>query len=168
LSDREWTALRFLAGANRFSHTPSALAQFIGATRAAASQIVRRLEGAGYLQRSRSVEDKRSVLLEVTPQGEKMLARDPIGPLVNAISTLALGANNFRDTLRHVLAQLDTTRHFHHADNCRQCIFLTQTNAKGKAKPNFSCRFFRAALRGEEIDLLCVNFERRAPQDAGG
>ena len=45
LRDREWMALRFLGRANRFSRTPSALAGFIGATRATASQIVKTLEG---------------------------------------------------------------------------------------------------------------------------
>jgi DNA-binding MarR family transcriptional regulator len=167
LSDREWTALRLLASANRFSRTPSALAQFIGATRAAASQIVRRLEEAGCLQRSRSAEDKRSVLLEVTPQGKKMLARDPIEPLVNAISTLELGANHFRDILRHILEQLDTTQHRRHVDNCSQCIFLTQRNVGDKANPDFSCRYFRSVLHGKEIDLLCVNFEQRSLRRAG-
>jgi len=123
LLDREWMALRFLVRANRFSRTPSALAQFVGISRATASQTVGRLEDKGYIQRRRSDQDKRSVILDVTPRGEKVLASDPIAPLVNAIAALELGANKFRDLLRHVLEQLDARRDRHHADSCRQCIF---------------------------------------------
>lgn len=88
-------ALRFLARANRFSRTPSALAQFIGVTRATVFQMVKELERRDYLERRRFPKDKRSVTLAVTPQGKRTLAGDPIKPLVNAIFALELGANNF-------------------------------------------------------------------------
>lgn len=79
LRDREWMALRFLGRANRFSRTPSALAGFIGSTRATASQIVKTLESRSFLVRKPSHEDKRSVVLHVTAQGEKCLSQhDPI------------------------------------------------------------------------------------------
>nr|WP_141938813.1 MarR family transcriptional regulator [Bradyrhizobium sp. UNPA324] len=162
LLDREWMALRFLARANRFSRTPSALAHFVGISRATASQTVGRLEDKGYIQRTRSDQDKRSVVLDVTPRGENVLASDPIAPLVNAIAGLAVGANKFRDLLRNVLEQLDARRDRHHADSCRQCIFLTEPTSKrgSKTLPEYTCRFFRAGLSGSELDLLCVNFER--------
>ncbi|MBR0845172.1 MarR family transcriptional regulator [Bradyrhizobium liaoningense] len=162
LRDREWMALRFLARANRFSRTPSALAQFVGTTRATASQTVKRLEDRGYLQRRSSDEDKRSVILDVTHRGEKILASDPITQLVHAIAALELGANNFRDFLRQILEQLDARRARHHADNCRKCIFLTEASGGASRKQSsYTCRFFRANVGESEIDLLCFNFERR-------
>lgn len=162
LRDRDWMALRFLARANRFSRTPSALAQFGGTTRATASETVKRLEGKGYLQRRSSDQDKRSVILHVTPRGEKLLSGDPITQLVHAIATLELGANYFRDLLRHILEQLDARRDRHHADNCRKCIFLTQApKLASRRTPDYTCRYFRANLNEAEIDLLCLNFERR-------
>src|SRR5713226_10703039 len=89
LRDREWMALRFLGRANRFSRTPSALAGFIGATKATASQIVKALEKKSYLVRKPSQEDKRSVMLCVTSQGEKCLVQhDPINLLLNAVAGL--------------------------------------------------------------------------------
>jgi MarR family transcriptional regulator, negative regulator of the multidrug operon emrRAB len=163
LHDRDWMALRFLARANRFSRTPSALAQFVGLTRATVSQMIKDLEGRGYLERRRSPIDKRSVTLAVTPQGEMILASDPIRPLVNAIDALELGANKFRDILRQVLDGLDTTQHSHHADTCRECIFLAEKASEPprKMQAEFTCRFFRAGITRGELDLLCVNFERR-------
>lgn len=163
LRHRDWMALRFLARANRFSRTPSALAQFVGVTRATVSQMVKDLEGRGYLERRRSPKDKRSVSLAVTPQGKRILAGDPIKPLVDSIFAIELGANKFRDILRQVLNGLDSAQHSHHADTCRDCIFL---GAKAPELPSnmqaeFACRFFRAAIAKDEIDLLCFNFERR-------
>ena len=101
LRDREWMALRFLGRANRFSRTPTALAGFIGATKTTASQIVKTLEKKSYLIRKPSHEDKRSVVLCVTPQGEKCLSQhDPINHVLNAVA--ALGAEEcgkLRDSL---------------------------------------------------------------------
>lgn len=163
LRDRDWMALRFLARANRFSRTPSALAQFVGVTRATASQMVKDLEGKSYLERRRSPQDKRSVTLAVTLQGERILAGDPIKPLVNAIFALEIGANNFRDILRQILDRLDTTQRSHHADTCKDCIFLAKQAPElpANTQAEFTCRSFRAAITKGEIDLLCFNFERR-------
>src|SRR5262245_48637894 len=85
LRDREWMALRFLANANRFSKTPSALAGYVGTTRATASYIIAELERKGYLEKTPSAKDKRSVTLSVTQQGKKFLLRDPVNVLLEAI-----------------------------------------------------------------------------------
>lgn len=163
LRDCEWMALRFLARANRFSRTPSALASFVGTTRGTASQIVKALESKGYLAREPSAEDKRSVMLHVTPKGEKFLGHDPINALVKVVAELDAGDHaRFRDVFRQVMDGLDTTAH-RHADVCKLCIFLTEGVANagtGKARSGFTCRFFRTAIAQEETELLCASFER--------
>jgi DNA-binding MarR family transcriptional regulator len=163
LRDREWMALRFLSRANRFSRTPSALAGFIGATRATASQIVKTLEAKSYLIRKPSHEDKRSVVLCVTPLGEKCLAQhDPINHVLNAVS--ALGAEEcarLRDSFREVLNHLDAAHQRLNASNCRDCMFLAQRSpAKGRGGVEYTCRLYRAPISPEEIELLCTAFER--------
>ncbi len=164
LRDREWMALRFLARANKFSRTPSALASYVGATKATASYIINELERKGYLERTRSIEDKRSVTLSVTQEGNKFLARDPINVLVNAISVLGDdGKVTLRDSLRHVLDQSDAVHHTRHADICRGCIFLRESRAStpGRTSAEFTCRLFRAAISEAEVELLCTSFEQR-------
>jgi MarR family transcriptional repressor of emrRAB len=163
LRDREWMALRFLGRANRFSRTPSALASYIGATRATASQIVKTLEKKTYLVRKPSHEDKRSVVLCVTSQGEKYLKqRDPINPVLNAVA--ALGAEEcikLRDALREILNQVDATDHRFNASTCRDCMFLSERGpSKGRATAEIMCRFYRAPISPDEIELLCMSFER--------
>lgn len=162
LRDREWMALRFLARANRFSRTPSALASYVGTTRGTASFIIGELERLGYLERKRSATDKRSVMLSVTQQGKKFLVRDPISVLLEAIAVLDDEAKiRFRDTLRHVLDQADAAEQRHHTDVCKRCIFLREdrTATDGKSTAEFSCRLFRAPIAEAEIDLLCTSFE---------
>ena len=162
MRDREWMALRFLSRANRFSRTPSALASYVGTTRGTASFIIGELERLGYLERKRSAKDKRSVMLSVTQQGKKFLARDPVNGLVDAIAVLDDdGKIRFRDTLRHMLDQSDAAEQRHHTDVCKRCIFLREdrTAAENKTTVEFTCRLFRAPIAEAEIDLLCTSFE---------
>jgi len=165
LRDREWMALRFLARANKFSRTPSALAGFIGATRATASQIVKTLESKSYLFRKPSREDKRSVMLCVTPQGEKFISQhDPINHVLNAVAALRTEeCIALRDSLREILNHLDAAYHRLNASICRDCMFLagrSPTTGKGRAPDEFTCRLYRAPVALEEIELLCTSFER--------
>ena len=165
LRDREWMALRFLGRANRFSQTPSALAGFIGTTRATASQIVKILEKNSFLVRKPSREDKRSVMLCLTAQGEKCLnEHDPINHVLNAVA--ALGADEcmrLRNSLAKILSQLDAAHHRFNASICRDCMFLAErgrTTSKGRATAEFMCRLYRAPISLEQMELLCTSFER--------
>ena len=162
LRDREWMALRFLSRANRFSRTPSALASYVGTTRGTASFIIGELERLGYLERKRSAQDKRSVMLSVTQQGKKFLLRDPVNVLVEAIAVLEDEAKvSFRDALRHVLDQSDAAEQRHHTDVCKRCIFLREdrSTTDSRTTAEFSCRLFRAPIAEAEVDLLCTSFE---------
>jgi len=162
MRDREWMALRFLSRANRFSRTPSALASYVGTTRGTASFIIGELERLGYVERTRSSKDKRSVMLSVTQQGKKFLARDPVNGLVDAFAILDDDSKvRFRDTLRHVLDQADVAEQRHHTDVCKRCIFLREdrTASENKSTVEFTCRLFRAAIAETEIELLCTSFE---------
>ena len=162
LRDREWMALRFLSRANRFSRTPSALASYVGTTRGTASVLVDELERLGYLERKRSAEDKRSVMLNLTQKGKKVLARDPVNILVEAIGALDdEGKIRLRDALRHILDHSDVAEQRQHADVCKRCIFLREDRApaEGKTSAEFTCRMFRAAIAEDEIELLCTSFE---------
>jgi len=162
LRDREWMALRFLSRANRFSRTPSALASYVGTTRGTASFIIGELERLGYLERKRSAQDKRSVMLSVTQQGKKFLVRDPVNVLVEAITVLEDEAKvSFRDALRHVLDQSDAAEQRHHTDVCKRCIFLREdrSTTDSRTTAEFSCRLFRAPIAEAEVDLLCTSFE---------
>jgi DNA-binding MarR family transcriptional regulator len=164
LRDREWMALRFLARANRFSRTPSALASSVGTTRGTASFIINELERLGYLERKRSAKDKRSVMLNVTQRGRKFLLRDPVNVLVDAIAVLDDdGKIRFRDALWLLLDQPEAAEQKYQTGICKRCIFLREdrTTTENKISAEFTCRLFRAAIAEAEIELLCTSFEHR-------
>lgn len=163
LRDREWMALRFLARANRFSRTPSALASFVRTTRATASQVVKVLEKKGYLERTPSSEDKRSVTLCVTPAGDKLLKNDPINYLVNSVTALDVESRaSLGNAVRRMLDGLETTEYRLDAHVCGECTFLAESGVgTDKASADFACRFFRGPISPSETELLCVRFERR-------
>jgi MarR family transcriptional regulator, negative regulator of the multidrug operon emrRAB len=165
LREREWMALRFLSRANRFSRTPSALASHVGTTRCTASVIIGELERLGYLEKKRSATDKRSVMLNVTSQGRKFLARDPVNALVDAIAVLDDdGKIRLRDTLRDVLNQSDAAERRGHTDACKSCTFLREDRAttESKSSAEYTCLLVRAPVTKAETELLCTKFESRA------
>lgn len=162
LSDREWMALRYLARANKFSRTPSALASFLGTTRSATSQIAAALQSKGLMVRKPFAEDKRSIALCLTGEGEKFLKRDPMNALRDRLVALDVtDQSRLRDTLRSALDGLDVVgKRRHHADVCTECMFLVE-RGEGKDR-HFRCQFFRKSIALEDTTRLCAYFEGRS------
>lgn len=86
LNPAQWEALRFLSRANRYSRKPSALADYLGTTKGTVSQTVKALEEKGLIRRDVEVKDRRIVRLELSAEGEAMLANDPLLALSQATS----------------------------------------------------------------------------------
>ncbi|MDA9397518.1 MarR family transcriptional regulator [Bradyrhizobium sp. CCBAU 45389] len=167
LSDREWMALRYLARANRFSRTPSALASFLGTTRSAASQIAAVLQSKGLMVRKPVAEDKRSIALCLTGAGERFLDHDPMNALRDRLVALdVIDRSQLLDTLRRVLVGFDVGKRRHHADVCTGCMFLIE-RGEGKDR-HFRCQFFRKAIAQKDTTLLCAYFEGRSERSAIG
>ncbi|MGI8820088.1 MAG: MarR family winged helix-turn-helix transcriptional regulator [Chthoniobacterales bacterium] len=74
--------------------TMSAIAQKMGHTTAAASGLVARLEGLKYVVRSSAPEDRRKVLVCITPKGSALVARireEMVGNLMKVMAYLSPG-----------------------------------------------------------------------------
>jgi DNA-binding MarR family transcriptional regulator len=72
--------------------TMSAIAQKMGHTTAAASGLVARLEGLGYVLRSSAREDRRKVMVCITPKGSALVRRireDMVGNLMKIMEHLS-------------------------------------------------------------------------------
>ncbi|MFL6583330.1 MAG: MarR family winged helix-turn-helix transcriptional regulator [Chthoniobacterales bacterium] len=73
--------------------TMSAIAQKMGHTTAAASGLVARLENLGYVMRSSAVEDRRKVMVCITPKGSALVRRireDMVGNLMKMMGYLTI------------------------------------------------------------------------------
>ena len=72
INPTQWTALSYLARANRFSRSPSHVAGFMATTRGTVSQTLKSLARKGLITENRSEYDKRSISYSITEKGEML------------------------------------------------------------------------------------------------
>ncbi len=159
LTPAQWSALRYLSRANRFSRTVSAFAEFHATTRGTASQTVKGLVARGYLSRTRSPRDGRSARLEVTDNARAILTRDPCEALVRAASALPPSARGHLATgLERILGHLVQGRPKRPFGVCTSCAHLEVAGCR-EGKPRFECACFGELLEENELGQICINFE---------
>lgn len=88
LRSAQWGALRYFRQAGDRARTVGRFAMHNMTTPSSASQTIETLVNRGFLRRSKADGDKRSYRLDLTPSGRRVLAKDPINLLTNALSTL--------------------------------------------------------------------------------
>jgi len=160
LTPAQWSALRYLSRANRFSRTVSAFAEFHATTRGTASQTVKGLVARGYLSRTRSRHDGRSARLEVTDNARAILARDPCEALVRAAGALPAGARGQLATgLERLLGHLVQGRRTRPFGVCTSCAHLEEKRCLREGEPRFECAFFGELLEETELAQICINFQ---------
>ena len=174
LTPAQWTALRYFSRANRFSRTVSAFADFHLTTKGTASQTVKSLVGRGFLTRTQSDRDGRSVIMDLTSAGRAFLARDPLEALVGALARLPhQQRSDVAAGLARVIEDVAGKRGRRRFGVCKDCSFLCTAHQPGR-QPAFTCRHVGESLQGQETRQLCVNFhperdegEASAPKQAG-
>ena len=160
LTPAQWSALRYLSRANRFSRTVSAFAEFHATTRGTASQTVKGLVARGYLSRTRSRHDGRSARLEVTDDARAILARDPCEALVRAADALpASGRGRLATDLERLLGHLVQGRGERPFGVCTSCAHLEAEDCGPEGSPRFGCGFFGELLEETELGQICINFQ---------
>ena len=109
INPTQWTALSYLARANKFSRSPSQVTDFMSATRGTVSQTLKALARKGFIQEVRSEQDKRSISYVVTEKGYALfqkqnilettlahLSNDEGTALIKGLETLVRSALKFR------------------------------------------------------------------------
>ena len=158
LTQAQWIAIRYFSRANRFSRTISGFAQFHATTRGTASQTVKMLVDKGYLVRTRSARDARSVRFDLTPEARRKLREDPLQAVVRVAGRLS-GQDRERMTrhLRDMLAELEQGCGQDATGMCRLCGHLDT----GSGRDGAQCRLMQEPLKKNEFEELCVRFEAR-------
>lgn len=151
----QWSALRYLARANRFSRTPMALTDYLGSTRGTVSQTLIALERKGLIERKKSLRDKRSVDIELTDAGRKLLEDDPILDLAADIKS-ALGTDQSvaRTALERILAKLIATNDGRPFGLCQTCRYFRENQA-GNGETPFFCSLLDAGLSAADSETIC-------------
>ena len=160
LTAAQWNTLRFFARANRFSRTVSAFAEFHATTRGTASQTVKGLVSEGYLTRTPSDLDGRSVRFDLTDKGRSALSQDPLDALSEAIGGLPPGVRNqLASNLKRLTEEVAGARGKPSFGSCRFCCHLTCALRKPGGEPSYACDLLEQPLAANDLDDLCVNFE---------
>lgn len=156
LNPAQWECLRFLASANRYSRTPSALAAYLGSTKGTASQTVIALEGKGLLRRVRDGGDRRVTTLEVTEGGDALLNRDPLLTLTRALAGLPHDvAQSLVNGLTRLEDELAERRGWRSFGFCAKCGHYCAADSDSPAW----CGMLRMELDVEDIHRICVGFQ---------
>ncbi len=159
LNPAQWEALRYIARANRYSRSPTAVAEYLGATKGTVSQTLKALEHKGCILRRPSQGDRRSVELEVTHAGRKALLRDPLVDIGAAVEANGGQLAGIAGMLRGLLRGLQRGAGLREFGQCGQCTQLCRDCATaGDGGPHL-CGLTGDALSNDEIVLLCVNYE---------
>lgn len=154
LRPAQWETLRYLARANRFSRSPGALAAYLRSTKGTASQTLMALERKGLIAKRADARDRRRVVLDLTGDGEGILADDPLARTRSAISRLgepsrARLAAALEALIRARLA-LDGGRPF---GLCRECRHFRRDDPDGTPH---RCALLSEPLGDGDAGKICV------------
>ena len=156
LSPAQWEALRFIARANRYSSSPTALAKFLGTTKGTISQTLISLEKKGYLHRLRDERDRRGVRLELTPPGWRLLDHDPLLEIDKAVACLpAHEKEALIDGLNRMLRDVQRKLGGSEFGVCEDCSLFSAESTAGHSP---QCGLTSEPMTADETSRICVNF----------
>lgn len=157
LNPAQWEALRFVAQANQYSRSPTALAEYLGATKGTVSQTLIALENKGLITRCKKTCDRRQVDLCLTDAGQAMLAKDPMQTLQRAAAAMAddLGPHLVKGLTRllHDLQNRHQVLEFGVCQDCSLFCVSTVESAAGE------CGATGEAITTTESKKICVNYK---------
>ncbi len=148
LNPSQHTALNYLSRANRFSRSPSHVADYLETTRGTASQTLKALSRKGLVVEVRSETDKRSISYTLTAEGQAMSQR--AGLLTNVLEEMK---PEDRQVLASSLKQLVRGALAHRGGRsfgiCRTCRYH-DSNPEGAF-----CTLLKLSLSPEDTGRIC-------------
>lgn len=157
LNSVQWEALRYFARANRFSRTPSGLTAYLGVTKGTVSQTINAIERKGLVEKKSIKGDGRSVNVNLTRKGRKVLANDP---LTNLTDDLFGFSQNELELMHSLLGKLVVNalhrRHSVPFGVCRTCRYFQQEHEQGKPH---RCGLLEVPLAEGDASLICREYK---------
>jgi len=148
LNPAQRSALGYLVRANRFSRSPSQVADYLCTTRGTASQTLKALEKKDLIARSAPDGDKRTISYDVTRLGFE--AADRVDALDDALEKL--GAKSgivLEETLSELIRLQLAARGFRSFGLCGSCKYHKS------AENGLYCTLLQVDLSAEQAGQLC-------------
>ena len=160
LNPAQWEALRYLSRCNRFSDSPAALTRYLSATKGTISQTLIALERKGLLTKTPRPGEARSVILALTPDGEKKLRQDPWRQLTDMIENsgmktrkrLAAGSSK-------LVAEIIKARNLPSFGRCASCRYFREGGAPRDVKGKHWCLLFEQPITKTEAVRICASHD---------
>lgn len=148
LNPTQRAVLVYLGRANRFSRSPSHVAEYLGSTRGTISQSFKSLLQKGYVREHRSELDKRAISFDLTPKGQS-IAREGSG-LEQSIAALNKPDRAALHGALQALLKGELAKNNGRAFGvCNSCLHF-QASQKGGF-----CGLLSETLLPEEVTLIC-------------
>ena len=153
LNPVQWEALRYFERANRFSSTPSGLTAYLGVSKGSVSQTIAALERKGFIRKSRNPSNRRSVGVELTPSGTRILKSDPREQIKADLEGLKpTELKRLRELLSAVVSGALKARGGLQFGVCRTCEHFRMNHESGA--PHF-CAMLHEPLTPADSELIC-------------
>lgn len=153
----QWEVLRYLARANAFSRSPSALARYLGVTKGTVSQTLIALERQGLVERKADPRDRRAKFVVLTEAGRRRGANDPWSALSGLAA--ALPKKERRRLGKGLTALLEALQQRAPAPAfglCHACRHFEPLSGRNPLSAPHRCAFFKRPISDEESRLICV------------
>jgi DNA-binding MarR family transcriptional regulator len=151
LNPAQAAALDFLARANRFSRSPSHLAEWLGTTRGTVSQTLKALAARGLVAEEQAPRDRRSISYALTEAGRAALGQD--AALQRDIAALPQAqAIATADALATLLRARLARRNWRAFGLCRIC----RHHMPDPGGETGYCRLLQVALAAGEPAQICA------------
>jgi DNA-binding MarR family transcriptional regulator len=153
LNPVQWETLRYLARCNALSHSPGALARYLGSTKGTVSQTVMSLEKKGLLRKQTDAKDSRVVLLFLTEDGKAKLGDDDLNVVQADIAELSDKTRKRLDRgLEKLLEEARLRAGEPSFGTCPTCRYYREASSGLAAH----CMKANAAVSDAETTLICV------------
>ncbi len=153
LNPVQWEALRYLARCNALSHSPGAMARYLGSTKGTVSQTVKALAAKGLVLKQVSGLDHRGVALFLSQTGKALLAEDDSLVLQADIAELSDKTRRRFDRALEALLEQERLRQGEPSfGTCLDCKYYREVSTGLAAH----CMKVNATVSDAETNLICV------------
>ncbi len=144
-------ALHFLSICNRYSDTPMAVTDYLGATKGTVSQTLKVLETKGYLTKIVDIKDRRVQHLKVTKSGHEILSTFlPPAIFSKANNQISKTDNNQMSILlTQMLRELQRANQSKTFGVCNSCSFFRSDGSQ------YQCGLTKEPLSTDDSNKIC-------------